>query len=101
MVSVHFASDPSEVERLKTDLPQDLYKYVDEKTAYGGLKYPNLQFYSLIAKIEYCYSQLAVPHNLKTFGGIVINTVGTEIASHITTSLIILQVCLMMMSLMT
>lgn len=83
-VSTHFASEPSEVERLKAELPQDLYKYIDEKTTYGGLKYPNLQFYSLVAKMEYCYSNLAVPSNLKTFGGIVINTICTEIAYHST-----------------
>jgi hypothetical protein len=81
-VSSHFVSESTDVDRLKSELPPGLYKLVDDKTGHGGLKYPNLQFYSLVAKMEYCYSQLATPANLKTYGGIVLKTICTEIASH-------------------
>ena len=46
------------------------------------MKYPNRQFYSLVAKMEYCYSRLATPHNLTTFGGVVLSYICKEIAKN-------------------
>ena len=81
-ISAHFVSDSFEIDEIKTDLPKDITAMVDKRSVYGGLKYPNLQLYSLVAKMEYCYSRLATPHNLQTFGGIVLNVICEEIAQN-------------------
>ena len=46
------------------------------------LNYPNLAFYSLVSKIEYCYSRLATPENLYTYGGLVLGYICRDITQH-------------------
>lgn len=46
------------------------------------LNFTNLAFFSLVAKMEYCYSKLATPDNLYTYGGLVLGCICDEIASH-------------------
>lgn len=83
-VSTHFVAQtsPSEVDEIKKSLHDGLTDLVDKWSAYGGLKYPNRQLYSLIAKIEYCYSNLATAENLRTFGGIVVSYICNEMAAN-------------------
>lgn len=78
----HFVSErsPSEVAEVKESLPAGVASLVDKWSVFGGLKYPTRQFYSLIAKIEYCYVQLATAENLRTYGGIVVSYICNEMA---------------------
>lgn len=80
-INDHFDSSSAEIEK-SNDLPQNLAGLVDKRSVHGGLKYPNRQFYSLVAKMEYCYSRLATPHNLTTFGGVVLSYICKEIAKN-------------------
>ena len=81
-VSAHFVSktSPSEIDDVKQSLPEGTTSLVDKHSIFGGLKYPDRQFYSLIAKVEYCYSNLATPNNFRTYGGIVMSYICNEIA---------------------
>ncbi len=54
----------SEIEAVKRDLPDNLADLIDRRACYGVLKYPNLQFYTLVARLEYCYSKLATSQNI-------------------------------------
>ena len=65
-IASHFASEKSvsEIEEVKKSLPDGVTALVDKWSVFGGLKYPTLQFYSLLAKIEYCYVNLATTQNL-------------------------------------
>jgi hypothetical protein len=80
----HFVSEksPSEVDEVKSSLPDGVTELVDKWSLFGGLKYPTRQFYYLIAKIEYCYVQLANAQNLRTYGGVVISYICNEIAAN-------------------
>lgn len=80
----HFVSErsSSEVAEVKESLPAGVASLVDKWSVFGGLKYPTRQFYSLIAKIEYCYVQLATAENLRTYGGIVVSYICNEIATN-------------------
>eukprot|EP00956_Cyclotella_meneghiniana_P042816 scaffold249326_cov50-Cyclotella_meneghiniana.AAC.1 len=81
-VSAHFVSTESEVDRVKRDLPDGLADLVDKSAVHRCLSYPNLRFYSLIAKIEYCYSNLSSVDNLRTFGGEVLATICDAIVAN-------------------
>ena len=81
-ITNHFASNPNEIERLKRDLPSGLANIVDKRSVHGCLAYPNLRFYSLVAKIEYCYSKLATTDNLMIFGGQALGTICKAMTSH-------------------
>jgi hypothetical protein len=83
-VSSHFVSQKSasELETVKESLPEGVTSLVDKWSVYGGLKYPNRQMYYLIAKIEYCYLNLATTDNLRTYGGIVLSYICSEIATN-------------------
>jgi hypothetical protein len=81
-ITSHFASSSSDIERLKRDLPSGLADLVDRRSVHGYLSYPNLRFYSLVAKIEYCYSKLATPDNLMIFGGQALATICNAMTSH-------------------
>jgi hypothetical protein len=81
-LSVHFVSTAAEVETVKADLPSGIASLVDERAVHGILTYPDRQFYSFIARIEFCYAELATPENLMVFGGGVLSTICDAIASH-------------------
>jgi hypothetical protein len=83
-VSSHFVAQTSslEVNEVKSSLPAGLADLVDKWSVHGCLKYPKRQLYSLVAKIEYCYSNLATAQNLATFGGIVVSYICREIAQN-------------------
>jgi hypothetical protein len=83
-VSSHFVAQTSslEVAELKSSLPAGLADLVDKWSVHGCLKYPMQQLYSLVAKIEYCYSNLATSQNLATFGGIVVSYICREITQN-------------------
>jgi hypothetical protein len=74
-VKDHFVNRDLEVMELKSNLPEGLADLVDQRAAYGGLSYPNLQFYTFVAKVEACYSRLANSRNLKIFGGTVLGAI--------------------------
>jgi hypothetical protein len=81
-ITNHFASTQSEIDRLKRDLPSGLADLVDRRSVHGSLSYPNLRFYSLVAKIEYCYSKLATTDNLMIFGGQALGTICNAMTRH-------------------
>ena len=83
-VASNFVSEksPSEVAAVKESLPAGLANLVDKWSVYGGLKYPTRQLYALVAKIEYCFLNLATAQNLHTFGGILISNNWREITSN-------------------
>jgi hypothetical protein len=77
-VSRHFVTKASEIEAVKRDLPYNLADLIDRRSCYGVLKYPNLQFYTLVARLEYCYSKLATSQSISKFGGIVVACICDE-----------------------
>eukprot|EP00956_Cyclotella_meneghiniana_P015438 scaffold23672_cov83-Cyclotella_meneghiniana.AAC.2 len=77
----HVTSD-SEIESLKEALPNGSVELVTRRNVHGKLHFPNLAFYSLVAKMEYCYSKLATPENIYTYGGLVLGYVCDELATH-------------------
>jgi hypothetical protein len=83
-ISTHFASESNsrDVERLKRDLPSGIAALVDKRSVHGCLSYPNVRFYSLVAKIEYCYSRLATTRNLMIFGGQALATICSSVSKH-------------------
>jgi hypothetical protein len=81
-VKDHFVNQDLEVMELKSNLPEGLADLVDQRAAYGGLSYPNLQFYTFVAKVEACYSRLANSRNLKIFGGTVLGAICHCITQH-------------------
>jgi hypothetical protein len=83
-ISTHFApeSNSRDVERLKRDLPSGIAALVDKRSVHGCLSYPNVRFYSLVAKIEYCYSRLATTQNLMKFGGQALATICNSMSKH-------------------
>ena len=81
-ISRHFVSKQSDIEAVKSTLPEGLADLVDNRSVYGVLKYPDFQLYSLVARMEYCYSKLATPHNLTKYGGIVLQSICNEMARH-------------------
>ena len=54
----HIANTASDIADLKQLLPDGVLDLVDQRNAYGLLKYPDRQFHSLVAKLEYCYCRL-------------------------------------------
>jgi hypothetical protein len=73
--TTHVATTEEAAAIVKRGLPEGLASLVDKRAVHGCLSYPNIRFYSLIAKIEYCYSKLATPYNLMLFGGRVLATI--------------------------
>eukprot|EP00985_Skeletonema_marinoi_P002568 scaffold1057_cov203-Skeletonema_marinoi.AAC.16 len=61
----HFVTQ-DQAEELKEKLPTEL---VDNRVAFGKLKYPNYELYEVFALVERVYSQLATPTNIIIFGG--------------------------------
>ena len=83
-ISNHFVSNLNDVDVVKRDLPEGLADLVDRsrRAVHGCLSYPNVRFYSLVAKIEYCYSKLATTDNLMIFGGEALATICSSMTSH-------------------
>lgn len=83
-VSDHFVSQKSaaEVKNIQESLPAGVTDLVDKWSVHGCLKYPDRQLYLLMAKIEYCYVNLATPQNLRTYGGIVLSYICGEITTN-------------------
>jgi hypothetical protein len=83
-ISTHFASESNsmDVKRLKRDLPSGIAALVDKRSVHGCLSYPNVRFYSLVAKTEYCYSRLATTQNLLIFGGQALATICNSMSKH-------------------
>lgn len=81
-ISNHFVSNLNDVDVVKRDLPEGLADLVDRRAVHGCLSYPNVRFYSLVAKIEYCYSKLAATENLMIFGGEALATICSSMTSH-------------------
>ena len=48
---------------------------MDKRSIYGGLKYPNVQFYSVVAKVEYTFCNIATPQNMIVFGGSIVQVI--------------------------
>ncbi len=82
-VSRHFVTKASEIEAVKRDLPDNLADLIDRRSCYGVLKYPNLQFYTLVARLEYCYSKLVTSQNISKFGGIVLACICDEMVRYL------------------
>jgi hypothetical protein len=80
-INDHYSSSSAEIEQ-SNDLPEKLAELVNKRSVHGGLKYPNRQVYALAAKMEYCYSKLATPGNLTTFGGVVLSYITEAIANN-------------------
>ncbi|KAL3784653.1 hypothetical protein ACHAWO_013451 [Cyclotella atomus] len=80
-INDHYSSSSAEIEQ-SNDLPEKLAELVNKRSVHGGLKYPNWQVYALAAKMEYCYSKLATPGNLTTFGGVVLSYITEAIANN-------------------
>lgn len=81
-MSVHFTSTASELDALKASLPSGVTNLVDTRAVHGLLTYPDRPFYSFIARIEYCYAELATPANLLVFGGGVLAMICEAILAH-------------------
>jgi hypothetical protein len=80
--TTHVATTEEAAAIVKQGLPEGLASLVDKCAVHGCLSYPNIRFYSLIAKIEYCYSKLATPYNLMLFGGRVLATICDCMVNH-------------------
>ena len=81
-ISTHFATNEEDAEKVKRNLPVGLASLVDSRAVHGCLSYPDIRFYCLIAKIEYCYYKLATPNNLMIFGGNVLSTICNAMIEH-------------------
>jgi len=83
-VAQHFVSQksPAEVKEIQQSLPAGVTELVDKWLVHGCLKYPDRQLYSLMAKIKYCYLNLATPQNLRTYGGIALSYICGEITTN-------------------
>ena len=81
-LAVHFIDTNAEIELIRGDLPTDITSLVDKSAVHQCLTYPDLQFYSLVATIEYCYVELATPENLMIFGGGVLSTICNAMTEH-------------------
>lgn len=70
----HFAlgRDDAKLVEVKAELPDGVTDLVDRRSSFGGLKYPNLQLYTVFAVIEKVYSSLATPVNFTLFGGMLL-----------------------------
>ena len=70
----HFAlgREDAKLIDIKTELPDGVTDLVDRRCSMGGLKYPNLQLYTVFAVIEKVYSSLATPVNFTLFGGMLL-----------------------------
>ena len=70
----HFALGREEVKLagIRTELPEFVTTLVDQRCKMGGLKYPDLQLYTLFAIIEKVYSELATSTNFALFGGMLL-----------------------------
>jgi hypothetical protein len=78
----HFVNTAAEIETIKATLPAGVTDLVDNRVVHGYLTYPDRPFYSFVAAMEYCYSEMATPENLMMFGGGVLATICDAIADH-------------------
>ena len=81
-IKSHFATNPQEVEILKQTLPPGVVDLVDHRSVHGGLTYPDLQFFSFICRIEFCYATLAAPNNFLAHGGTLLASICEAIETH-------------------
>ena len=53
-------------------MPGNLTALVDNRHVFGGLKYPDIQLYTVFAIMEKVYSTLSTPSNFMLFGGMLL-----------------------------
>ena len=71
------------IDEVKRNLPPQLADLVDLRNeSVGGLKYPNLQLYSVFAIVEKVFSSLTTTANFIKFGGTLINKVGEALLQN-------------------
>ena len=81
-LSAHFVNTAAEIETVKATLPPGITALVDRRAVHGLLTYPDRPFYSFVARIEFCYAELATTENLMVFGGGVLATICEAMSSH-------------------
>jgi len=79
----HFvkASEESDVEAVKAQLPEGLTEMVDRRNGMGGLTYPRPLAYRVFGLVEYVYSHLAVVKNLNVYGGTLLSKIRSELCA--------------------
>ena len=79
----NFTADDEEVKGLRESLPGGVTELIDKRSK-GKLKYPNLQLYSVFAKVERVYSLLSTPTNFMIFGEETLELICTGIIENTT-----------------
>ena len=60
---------------IKLGLPDGVTALVDQRSHFGGLKYPDKDLYRMFLLMENISSSLATPHNLTAFGSSLLSSI--------------------------